>query len=73
MFTDAHSTPLCAPSRYILLSGNYQHRGTNLGGTWTVGSDSQFKSDQQSVTQVLRDGGNYHTAMDGKCRLGRDS
>ncbi len=26
-FTDAHSTPLCAPSRYMLLSGNYQHRG----------------------------------------------
>jgi arylsulfatase A-like enzyme len=70
MFTDAHSTPLCAPSRYILLSGNYQHRGTNRGGTWTVGSDSQFKSDQQSVAQVLRDGGNYHTAMYGKWHLG---
>ncbi len=27
MFTDTHSTPLCATSRYMLLSGNYQHRG----------------------------------------------
>ena len=25
-FTDAHSTPLCSPSRYMLLSGNYQVR-----------------------------------------------
>lgn len=25
-FTDAHSSSLCAPSRYMLLSGNYQHR-----------------------------------------------
>lgn len=25
-FMDAHSTPLCAPSRYMLLSGNYSHR-----------------------------------------------
>ena len=32
-FTDAHSTPLCAPSRYVLLSGNYQHRGTKFGGS----------------------------------------
>ena len=27
-FYNAHSTPLCAPSRYMLLSGNYPHRGT---------------------------------------------
>jgi len=33
-FKDAHSTPLCAPSRYMLLSGNYPHRGHLLGGTW---------------------------------------
>ena len=25
-FMDAHSTPLCAPSRYMLLSCNYSHR-----------------------------------------------
>ena len=25
LFRDAHSTPLCTPSRYVLLSGNYAH------------------------------------------------
>jgi hypothetical protein len=37
-FTDAHSSPLCAPSRYMLLSGNYPHRGSNHYGTWNVNS-----------------------------------
>ena len=31
-FKDAHSTPLCAPSRYMLLSGNYAHRGFRPNG-----------------------------------------
>ena len=33
-FTDAQSTPLCAPSRYSLLSGNQPHRGT--GGNFCI-------------------------------------
>ena len=33
-FKDAHYTPLCAPSHYVLLSGNYQHRGCKLNGVW---------------------------------------
>jgi len=70
VFTDAHSTPLCAPSRYILLSGNYQHRGLLYGGTWRTNYQSgQFLDGQQSIAQVLRSN-NYHTGMAGKWHLG---
>ena len=65
-FTDAHSTPLCAPSRYVLLSGNYQHRGSFFGGTWGMNYErgSQFRYGQQSMADVFRDNG-YNTAVFG--------
>ena len=69
-FTDAHSTPLCAPSRYVLLSGNYQHRGSRFGGSWTVNYEgNQFRNGQRSIAEVLRDNG-YVTSMVGKWHLG---
>lgn len=70
-FTDAHSTPLCAPSRYVLLSGNYPHRGSDVTGTWSMnyGQGSQFKDGQQSLANVLRNYG-YRTSMYGKWHLG---
>ncbi len=72
-FTDAHSTPLCAPSRYVLLSGNYQHRGQSITGTWNANYDrNQFRNRQQSIAQVFRDHG-YNTAMFGKWHLGGTS
>jgi len=65
-FRDAHSTPLCAPSRYMLLSGNYPHRGRVPGSSWILGEEkNQFWMNQQSIAETLaRDG--YHTAMYGK-------
>ena len=72
-FTDAHSSPLCAPSRYMLLSGNYAHRGRQFGGTFHLNYQAnQFFPEQQSIAQVLKDGG-YHTAMVGKWHLGGTS
>ena len=70
-FTDAHSTPLCAPSRYVLLSGNYQHRGELNVGTWGPNYDhgNQFRHKQISIAEVFRDHG-YSTAMFGKWHLG---
>ena len=70
-FTDAHSTPLCAPSRYVLLSGNYQHRGSDVTGTWSMNyvQGNQFKNGQQSLAKVLRNNG-YRTSMYGKWHLG---
>jgi len=70
LFTDAHSSPLCAPSRYMLLSGNYPHRGKRKYGTWDLDEDSgQFKKNQKSIAEVLRMEG-YETAIFGKWHLG---
>ena len=70
VFSDAHATPLCSPSRYLLLSGNYQHRGNLYGSTWKVNYKfSQFRDDQLSIADVFKSGG-YHTAMMGKWHLG---
>lgn len=69
-FTDAHSTPLCAPSRYVLLSGNYQHRGVRHIGVWSLNyKTNQFWHDQQSIANVLQDNG-YYTGVFGKWHLG---
>jgi arylsulfatase A-like enzyme len=69
-FTDAHSTPLCAPSRYMLLSGNYAHRGRLKGGTWGIGgNNNQFCSHEKSMAKAFQSNG-YHTAMFGKWHLG---
>jgi arylsulfatase A-like enzyme len=71
IFTDAHSTPLCATSRYLLLSGNYQYRGYDFRGKWGLDYESgQFQRGQKSIADVLREGGNYHTFMAGKWHLG---
>ena len=55
-FKDAHSTPLCAPSRYMLLSGNYAHRGARPNGMWGFWRNSnQFRKYEKSIADVLRD------------------
>jgi len=69
-FLNAHSTPLCAPSRYVLLSGNYQHRGLKKNSVWKLGNYNQFTHKQTSIAEILRDQGNYHTAVMGKWHLG---
>jgi len=54
-FLDAHSTPLCAPSRYSLLSGNYPHRGTSVQATWNFwDGQNQFEPNQKSIAEVLK-------------------
>ena len=69
-FTDAHSTPVCAPSRYVLLSGNYQHRGVRATGVWNANyKTSNFWDGQQSIAEVLRDSG-YNCGVFGKWHLG---
>ena len=70
-FMDAHSTPLCAPSRYMLLSGNYAHRGHRPNGSWNWrGNGNQFRKVQKGIAKVLRDKVGYHTGMFGKWHMG---
>jgi arylsulfatase A-like enzyme len=70
-FLDAHASPLCAPSRYMLLSGNYPHRGRKTKGTWTIGGNhNQFRENQKSIAEALQEQANYTTAMFGKWHVG---
>lgn len=72
-FKNAHSTPLCAPSRYTLLSGNYPHRGSKYSGTWSIynkNSKNQFLPRQHSIASILRSKAGYKTFMTGKYHLG---
>ena len=70
-FYNAHSSPLCAPSRYMILSGNYPHRGLQKGGAWNFSAEqNQFIGDQKSIAEVLKEQFNYHTGMYGKWHIG---
>jgi len=69
LFTDAHATPLCAPSRYSFLSGNYPQKGTRKMGSWSLRDGNQFKKGQKSLADVFKKAG-YNTAMMGKWHLG---
>ena len=71
-FTDAYSTPLCAPSRYMFLSGNYPHRGKEPASVWALNyqKGSQFYIDKQkSLAQLLHEN-SYDTAIFGKWHMG---
>ena len=72
-FIDAHSSPLCSPSRYSLLSGNYPHRGSTVQSTWNFwDGQNQFEPNQKSIAEVLK-GANYRTWMAGKWHLGLET
>eukprot|EP00588_Corethron_pennatum_P004854 CAMPEP_0194284320 /NCGR_PEP_ID=MMETSP0169-20130528/27322_1 /TAXON_ID=218684 /ORGANISM="Corethron pennatum, Strain L29A3" /LENGTH=518 /DNA_ID=CAMNT_0039030103 /DNA_START=387 /DNA_END=1940 /DNA_ORIENTATION=- len=68
-FKNFHATPWCAPSRYSLLSGNYQFRGTSPLGQFRAGTKSAFPNGEETVAQLLQKNG-YNTAMFGKWHLG---
>ena len=69
-FTDAHtSAALCAPTRYSMITGNYQWRGRLPWGQWNYKGGSQILSGQDTLGDVLRRAG-YVTAIVGKYHLG---
>jgi len=68
-FKNFHATPWCAPSRYSVLSGNYQFRGTNPRGNFWARGFSAFPDGEETVAQLLQKNG-YNTAIFGKWHLG---
>ncbi|MGH8243489.1 MAG: sulfatase-like hydrolase/transferase [Steroidobacteraceae bacterium] len=71
-FTDAHtSAAKCAPSRYSLITGNYQWRGRKAWGTWEYKGGSQILPGQETMGELLKRAG-YTTAFIGKYHLGAD-
>jgi arylsulfatase A-like enzyme len=70
LFTDAHtSAAKCAPSRYSIITGNYQWRGRKNWGQWNYKGGSQILDGQLTVGHVLQQAG-YKTAFIGKHHLG---
>ncbi|MGY8794766.1 MAG: sulfatase-like hydrolase/transferase, partial [Woeseiales bacterium] len=71
-FTDAHtSASKCAPSRYSVITGNYQWRGRKEWGQWNATGGSQILSGQQTLGGMLQQAG-YKSAFVGKHHLGAE-
>jgi arylsulfatase A-like enzyme len=71
-FTNAHTSAAhCAPTRYAVMTGNYQWRGRLSFGTWNHQEASQILPGQKTVADLLRSAG-YATAFVGKLHMGGD-
>lgn len=71
-FTDAHSSAaLCAPSRYSVMTGNYNFRSYKPGGVWGTFDPSALSESDTTLGTVAQAGG-YTTGFVGKWHMGGD-
>ncbi len=71
-FTDAHSpTALCSPTRYCVMSGNYNYRSYAPWGVWGTFRENAISKDDATLGRVAKKGG-YATGFIGKWHLGGD-
>jgi len=71
-FADAHSpTALCSPSRYAVMSGNYNYRSYAPWGVWGSFRESPFTPGHATLGTVAKQAG-YAAGFIGKWHLGGD-
>ena len=71
-FTDAHSaSALCAPSRYALMTGNYNHRSSKPAGVWGTFDQNAVTPTDTTLGRLAQSVG-YTTAFVGKWHMGGD-
>ncbi|MEM6886320.1 MAG: arylsulfatase [Verrucomicrobiota bacterium] len=71
-FSDAHSpAALCAPSRYAVMSGNYNFRSYSPGGVWNTFGQNAIAAGDTTLGSLVKAIG-YTTGFVGKWHLGGD-
>ncbi len=69
-FTDAHSsTALCSPTRYCVMSGNYNFRSYAPWGVWCTFYESPITRRDATLGRIAQKAG-YATGFIGKWHLG---
>ncbi len=72
VFTNAHSpAALCAPSRYAVMTGNYNYRSFAPWGVWGAYEKSPLEDDGLTLGKLMKNAG-YATSFFGKWHMGGD-
>ncbi|CAI8257992.1 MAG: Arylsulfatase [Opitutia bacterium UBA7350] len=71
-FTDAHSpAALCAPTRFAVMTGNYNYRSIKPGGVWGTFDLNAIATTDTTLGSLAKSAG-YTTGFVGKWHLGGD-
>lgn len=69
-FSDAHSpASLCAPTRFSMLTGNFNYRNKRPWGVWSPWVNTGIDPEYTTIARIAKEGG-YATAFFGKWGMG---